>query len=81
MKYLLHNQILSLTFSDDPKLLKSERIRRIARGSGSSEKDVKALLAQWNKSRKMMRGMKGNRQFRRQMQSMMDLDDDDLGMG
>ena len=63
---------------DDPKLLKSERIRRIARGSGSSEKDVKALLAQWNKSRKMMRGMKGNRQFRRQMQSMMDVEDLDL---
>ena len=63
---------------DDPKLLKSERIKRIARGSGSSEKDVKALLAQWNKSRKMMRGMKGNRQFRRQMQSMMDVEDLDL---
>ena len=33
----------------------------------------------WNKSKKMMRGMKGNRKFRRQMQSMMDLDDN-IGM-
>jgi signal recognition particle subunit SRP54 len=63
---------------DDPNLLKSERVRRIAKGSGSSEKEVKGLLAQWNKSKKMMRGMKGNRQFRRQMQSMMDVDDIEL---
>ena len=29
----------------------------------------------------MMRGMKGDRRFRRQMQSMMDFDDSELGMG
>ena len=29
----------------------------------------------------MMRGMKGDRRFRRQMQSMMDIDDSELGMG
>ena len=66
---------------DEPMLLKSSRIRRIARGSGATEKDVKELLAQWNRSRKMMRGMKGDRRFRRQMQSMMDFDDSELGIG
>ncbi len=66
---------------DEPLVLKSSRIRRIARGSGVREKDVKELLAQWNRSKKMMRGMKGDRRFRKQMQSMMDLDDVDLGMG
>ena len=60
---------------DEPLLLKSSRIRRIARGSGVQEKDVKELLAQWNRSRKMMRGMKGDRSFRRKMKSMMDVDD------
>lgn len=64
---------------DEPVLLKSSRIRRIARGSGVEEKAVKDLLGHWNKSKKMMRGMKGNRKFRRQMQTMMDLDDD-IGM-
>ena len=64
---------------DEPVLLKSSRIRRIARGSGVEEKAVKDLLGHWNKSKKMMRGMKGNRKFRRQMQSMMDLDDN-IGM-
>ena len=36
---------------DEPILLKSSRIRRIARGSGVDQKDVKELLAQWNRSR------------------------------
>ena len=66
---------------DAPILLKSSRIRRIARGSGVDEKDVKELLAQWNRSRKMMRGMKGDRSFRRKMKSMMDVDDMDLDLG
>ena len=60
---------------DEPNLLKSSRIKRIARGSGVDEKSVKDLLGHWNKSKKMMRGMKGNRKFRKQMQSMMDIDD------
>ncbi|HIE63889.1 MAG: signal recognition particle protein [Methanobacteriota archaeon] len=65
---------------DEPLLLKQSRIRRIARGSGCTEKDVKDLLAQWNRSRKMMKGIKGDRKMRRQMQSMMDIDDLDLGL-
>jgi len=65
---------------DEPLLLKSSRIRRIAHGSGCSEKDVKELLAQWNRSKKMMRGMRGDRKMRRQMQSMMGVDED-LGLG
>ena len=65
---------------DEPLLLKSSRIRRIAHGSGCSEKDVKELLAQWNRSKKMMRGMRGDRKMKRQMQSMMGVDED-LGLG
>ena len=66
---------------DEPTILKAERIRRIARGSGVNEKDVRELIAQWNKSRKMMKGIRGNRQLRKQMKSMMgDMDDMDLPM-
>ena len=66
---------------NDPNLLKSERIKRIAQGSGVQEKDVRGLLTQWNRSRKMMKGIKGNRQMRREMKSMMgDMDDMDLPM-
>ena len=66
---------------DEPQILKSERVRRIAKGSGVREKDVKELLGQWNRSRKMLKGMRGNRRMRNQMKAMMgDLDDVDLPM-
>jgi len=66
---------------NEPNILKAERIRRIARGSGVKEKNVRELLAQWNRSRKMMKGIKGNRKLRRQMKGMMsDMDDMDLPM-
>jgi signal recognition particle subunit SRP54 len=61
---------------DEPQVLKAERIRRIAKGSGVNEKDVRELLAQWNRSRKMMKGIRGNRQLRKQMKSMMSDDTD-----
>ena len=80
-KYRVIMDSMTQEEKDEPILLKSSRIRRIARGSGVDEKDVKELLAQWNRSRKMMRGMKGDRSFRRKMKSMMDVDDMDLGMG
>ena len=66
---------------NEPNILKAARIRRIARGSGVKEKNVRELLAQWNRSRKMMKGIKGNRKLRRQMKGMMgDMDDMDMPM-
>tara|TARA_Y100000588_G_scaffold369904_1_gene439411 strand:- start:2032 stop:3399 length:1368 start_codon:yes stop_codon:yes gene_type:complete len=79
-KYRIVMDSMTQEEKDDPLLLKSSRIRRIARGSGSEEKEVKELLNQWNRSKKMMRGFRGDRKMRRQMQSMMGLDDEiDLG--
>ncbi len=52
---------------EDPKLIKSSRVLRIARGSGTSPKDVKALIKQYNMSRKAMKGFMGNRKMRRQL--------------
>jgi len=80
VKYRVVMDSMTQEEKDDPLLLKSKRIRRIARGSGCDEKDVKDLLSQWNRSKKMMRGMRGDRKLRRQMQSMMDFDGD-LGPG
>jgi signal recognition particle subunit SRP54 len=69
---------------DEPMSLKAERIRRVARGSGVKEKEVRELIAQWNRSRKMMKGMSGNRKLSKQMRAMMksgDFDDmQDMGM-
>jgi len=59
------------TEKNNPQVLKSERIRRVARGSGVTEKNVRELIAQWNKSRKMMKGIQGNRKMSKQMRKMM----------
>ena len=67
---------------NEPAKVKAERIRRIARGSGVREKDVRELIAQWGRSRKMMKGMSGNRQMSKKMKSMMRDDNMDLeGLG
>ena len=48
---------------DNPDIINASRIKRIARGSGWSEGDVKSLLQNYKNSKKMMKSAKG-----RQMQ-------------
>ena len=43
---------------ENPKLLNSSRAKRVARGSGTSEKDVKELLKQYAVMRKMLKMFK-----------------------
>jgi len=43
---------------EDPKIIDSSRARRIARGSGRSEKDVKDLLNQYGAMKRMMKSMR-----------------------
>ena len=50
----------------DPDLLNASRVKRIARGSGWSEHDVKELLKNYKNSKSMMKASKG-----RQMQGML----------
>jgi signal recognition particle subunit SRP54 len=40
---------------DNPKIIKSSRIKRIASGSGTSTKDVRDLLKQYEQMKKMMK--------------------------
>ena len=51
---------------DDPDLLNASRIKRVARGAGRSEHDVKELLKAYKNSKDMMKASKG-----RQMQGML----------
>ncbi|MFQ6060515.1 MAG: signal recognition particle protein Srp54 [Thermoplasmata archaeon] len=51
----------------NPRIIKASRIRRIARGSGTSVDDVRGLLKQYNKSKKALKGIIGNRKMRRQL--------------
>ena len=55
-----------------PQIIKSSRVRRIARGAGVEPKDVKGLLKQYNQSRKAIKGMTSNRKMRRALMQQMD---------
>jgi signal recognition particle subunit SRP54 len=43
---------------EKPKILSASRIRRVARGSGTKEKEVKELLQRYNMMRKMMKTLR-----------------------
>ena len=43
----------------NPDIINASRIKRIARGSGTSEKEVKELLTQYRKSKDVMKSVKG----------------------
>jgi len=51
----------------DPRLLKSSRILRIARGAGVTTQDVKELLKQYEASQKAIKGFTSDRKMRRQL--------------
>ena len=44
---------------EDPEIITSSRIERIAKGSGVSTKDVRELLKQYRMGKKMVKMMKG----------------------
>lgn len=50
---------------DEPKLIKASRIKRIAKGSGTSQKDVRDLLKQHEQMKKMMKQMGKQRRGRK----------------
>ncbi len=57
-KWRIIMQSMSPMEKESPKILSSSRVRRVARGSGTSEKDVKELLQQYNMMRRMMKQMR-----------------------
>ena len=48
-----------------------KRIDRVAKGSGSSEKEVREFLSQFEKMEKMMGKFKKDRGFRKKLEKMM----------
>jgi len=51
-------QSMTLQERENPKMLSSSRIRRVARGSGTSEKEVKELLNQYKNMRRLMKQLR-----------------------
>ncbi len=58
---------------DNPQILKADRIHRIARGSGQRPTEVRALLKQYETTKKAAHGLASNRRLRRQMEKQFGL--------
>ncbi|MGA7924343.1 MAG: signal recognition particle receptor subunit alpha [Thermoplasmata archaeon] len=56
---------------DDPRIIKSDRAQRIARGSGQKAQEVRALLKYWETTRKAAHGIASNRKLRRTLERQM----------
>jgi len=52
---------------EDPSIIKSSRIKRIARGAGVETKEVKELLKYYRMMKNMMKSLSGNRKFRKNL--------------
>ena len=57
---------------ENPQLIKSSRVHRVARGAGVEPKDVKELLSYHDKSKKMMKQFTGNRKLQRKLMQQLD---------
>ena len=52
---------------NDPTIVRSSRIKRIARGAGVENKDVKELLKYYNMTKRMMKGFSGSRKMQKNL--------------
>ena len=52
---------------DNPSIVRASRIKRISRGAGVENKDVKELLKYYNMTKRMMKGLSGNRKMRKNL--------------
>ncbi|MDH7507040.1 MAG: signal recognition particle protein Srp54 [Candidatus Thermoplasmatota archaeon] len=52
---------------NNPNIINSSRIKRIARGAGVEHKNVKELLKYYNMTKQMIKGFSGNRKIRKNL--------------
>jgi len=61
---------------ENPRIIKAQRIHRIARGAGVQNSDVRMLLKQYEQSMKMVKGIVKNRKKRKQLMRQFGGDDE-----
>jgi signal recognition particle subunit SRP54 len=54
-------QSMTIEERENPKVLNASRIKRIARGSGTKEVEIRELIKQFNTMKKMFKSLKGKR--------------------
>ncbi|MBN1539676.1 MAG: signal recognition particle protein [Candidatus Thermoplasmatota archaeon] len=60
---------------ENPKDIKSSRVRRIARGAGVDQKEVRSLLKYYNMSQKAVKGLTSNRRMRKKLMKQLQMPD------
>jgi signal recognition particle subunit SRP54 len=63
-KWKVIKRSMTVEEKDDPKVINSSRMKRIARGSGTTEADVRELIKNHENMKKMFKQLKGNRRLR-----------------
>ncbi len=58
---------------EKPELIQASRIRRIAKGAGVENKDVKEVLRYYNQMKRMMKGFSSDRKMRRSLMRQFDV--------
>jgi len=58
---------------ENPELIQASRIKRIARGAGMENKDVKEVLKYYNMTKRMMKGFSSDRKMRRNLMRQFDM--------
>ncbi len=64
---------------ENPRQIKSTHVTRIARGSGTTPRQVKELLRQYNMARKAVKGFAGDRKMRKQLMKQFKASGLDMG--
>ncbi len=59
---------------NEPNIVRSSRIRRIANGAGVENKDVKELLKYYNMTKRMMKGFSSDRKMRKNLMKQLKFD-------
>ncbi len=62
-KWRVMIQSMTSDEKDNPKIFNASRVKRVARGSGTSEKEVKELLKQYVMMRRMLKTMRRKKKF------------------
>lgn len=60
-------QSMTVEERENPKILNASRVRRVARGSGTEEREVRELIKQYNAMRRMLKQLKGRRRLMRRL--------------
>ncbi len=58
---------------ENPKEIKASRIRRIAKGAGVDQKEVRSLLKYYNMSQKAVKGLSSNRRMRKKLMKQLQM--------